>query len=172
MVTVLRPRATWWAWARVRDDLYQICTKIGVIIIQLSTSSVCACVRESGRSQEAIRPELKTSLYLESCSWDATSNSPLIRPAMTLKKALHKSRWDRKVGWRQKSWIRESMLCTNALRREAILLYYIYIGSSCERSCNTSNEFLQWVANWTSHMFCQDVHLRDSVWAAPRRNMA
>ena len=32
--------------------------------------------RESGRSREAIRPKLKTSLYLESCSWDAIPKQP------------------------------------------------------------------------------------------------
>ena len=52
-----------------------------LLIRALLELSVC----ETGRSPEAIRPELKVSLYLESCSRDATPKSPLTRPAIRAK---------------------------------------------------------------------------------------
>ena len=44
---------------------------------------VCACVRaRARRSREAIRPEL--FIWRAVASWEATPNSPLMRPVMTL----------------------------------------------------------------------------------------
>ena len=44
--------------------------------------SVRACVRESGRSREAIRPVLKTFPFSGWLELDATQKSPLTQPAM------------------------------------------------------------------------------------------
>ena len=69
-----------------RDPLYIYHTNLTVVC-----ACVCLPVHKSRRSSGAIQPELKTSLYLESCSWDATPNSPLIQPAMTPAACYRKS---------------------------------------------------------------------------------
>ena len=45
-------------------------------------SYVRACVRESGRSREAIRPVLQNFLFSGSLELDVTQKSPLTQPAM------------------------------------------------------------------------------------------
>ena len=79
--------------------------------------SVCVC--ESGRSWETIRPELKTSLYLESCSWDTTPNTK----ESTSQKPLNKVRLKNRLTCGSPVTAQEldSVLCTGALQREAIL---------------------------------------------------
>ena len=52
------------------------------IIILILHLSVRPCVRESGRSREAIRPVLKNFPFSGSLELDATQESPLTQPAM------------------------------------------------------------------------------------------
>ena len=53
-----------------------------IIIILILHLSVRPCVRESGRSREAIRPVLKNFPFSGSLVLDTTQKSPLTQPAM------------------------------------------------------------------------------------------